>query len=346
MVDFETISGISGVFLVNTVENGIAVASGKEDKAIVTKITFDYGRTFTDMKAGDDKLHLHSIAELDQIGRYMYSGSDLGQVMGNGNIGHSLGQFADANLYVSDDAGLKWKKALDGPHLFEFGDSGSIMIAVTDSRNASVKGYSYSLDHGDNWKSVALPKELTLQPNGIITVQDSSSLKFLLLGKTDDAYYTIAIDFKGLKKRTCKDKDFEDWHPRIDQYGKSACLMGHKQTYRRRKKSADCFVGDTLKDQAPKTEDCECTDADFECDCNFQKDSENADKCTQIGPILSLDDECKKSPDGKVERPSGWRLIPGNTCKRTSGKQRDDKIIHICGQALTSAEAAVEWPEL
>ncbi|QPG99562.1 vacuolar protein sorting/targeting protein PEP1 [Epichloe festucae Fl1] len=337
-VDFEKISGIQGIFLVNTVENGVELSKGRskgrrKDKIRVTKITFDDGRTFSEIKAGDDRLHLHSVTELDNLGR-VFSSPAPGLVMGNGNTGSSLGHYKEANLYVSDDAGSTWKKALDGPHKYEFGDSGSILVAIGDSGTANVKEFSYSLDHGDNWKKVPLPDDLSIKPDLLTTTQDSTSLKFLLLGETDRTFHMIAINFDGIKERTCEDKDMEDWHARPDKQGNPTCIMGHKQTYRRRKKTADCFIKQEFKDPVPKTEDCECTDADFECDYNFQRDPADKKKCKQAGPIPSPpDDYCKKHPDGTFEGSSGWRLIPGNTCKRIKGKQKDDKIERKCSEA-------------
>lgn len=330
LVDFEKISGIQGIFLVNTVENGRDVAAGKsKDKTIVTHITLDDGRTFDEIKADGERLHLHSVTEMDNVGM-VYSSPAPGLVMGNGNTGKSLGKFADANLYVSDDAGLTWKEALKGPHKYEFGDSGSVLVAIKDSTKDDINEFSYSLDHGQNWKSVPLPDDLSMKPDLLTTTQDSTSLKFLLLGETDRTYHMIAIDFDGLHERTCKDKDMEDWHARTDKDGKPTCIMGHKQTYRRRKKSADCFIKKEFKDPVPETEDCECTDADFECDYNFQRDDDN--NCKKVGPIPSPEDVCKDNPEGKFQGSSGWRLIPGNTCKRTDGKQKDDKTERKCSE--------------
>ncbi|KAG6039311.1 hypothetical protein E4U41_002980 [Claviceps citrina] len=332
-VDFEKISGIQGIFLVNTVHNGAEILKKKKkEKKVVTQITFDDGRTFSEIKVGNDRLHLHSVTELDNLGR-IFSSPAPGLVMGNGNTGSSLGHFKEANLYVSDDAGSTWKKALDGPHKYEFGDSGSILVGIKDSDAANINEFSYSLDHGETWKKVPLPDGLSIKPDILTTTQDSTSVKFLLLGEKDGTYHMIAINFDGINERTCEDKDMEDWHARADKDGKPTCIMGHKQTYRRRKKAADCFIKQEFKDPVPKTEDCECTDADFECDYNFQRDPADNKKCIKAGPIASPDDYCQKHADGTFEGSSGWRLIPGNTCKRTKGKQKDDKTERKCSEA-------------
>lgn len=329
MVDFEKISGIQGIFLVNTVENGADVEKKGEAKRVVSRITFDDGRTFEPIKADDDDIHLHSFTELDNIGR-VFSSPAPGLVLGNGNTGKSLGKFSDANLYVSDDAGVNWKKALDGPHKYEFGDSGSILVAVKDSPDDNVKEIQYSLNHGDDWETAPLPKDLELSPFWLTTTQDSTSTKFLLLGTVGSSkFHLVAIDFSALKLRTCEKKDITDWHARVDNEGNPTCIMGHKQTYQRRKKDADCFMNKEFEEPLPQTEDCECTDADFECDYNFQRDPDDSSICEKIGPIPIPEGECS----GKSKTfmgSSGWRLIPGNTCKRTKGEQKDKEVEREC----------------
>ncbi|TQS32429.1 hypothetical protein Golomagni_07253, partial [Golovinomyces magnicellulatus] len=328
LVDFEKITGIQGVYLVNTVENGKEVEKSRKTKKIITQITFDDGRTFAPIKSGDDRIQLHSVTEIDNTGR-IFSSPAPGIVMGNGNKGESLGKFEESDLYVSDDAGLTWKKALEGPHKYEFGGAGSVLVAVKDSKKADIEEISYSLDHGEEWKKMKLPDGLKVKPDFLTTTQDSTSLKFILVGENSDGFHVMSIDFDGLHESTCKDSDMEDWSARVDKDGKPTCIMGHKQTFNRRKKSAKCLVKSDFKEPVAKSEACECTDEDFECDYNFTRDSEDNKKCKQTGRIVIPDGECKKS-DGKFKGSSGWRLIPGNNCKRKDGKQKDDLVEHDC----------------
>jgi photosystem II stability/assembly factor-like uncharacterized protein len=334
-VDFEQIAGIQGVYLVNVVENGKDVDESGENKKVVTRITYDDGRNFEPIKSDSgDSIHLHSETELDNAGR-VFSSPAPGLVMGNGNTGKYLREFAEADLFVSDDAGLTWTKALEGPHKYEFGDTGSILLAISDSAREDVGEFKYSLDHGKNWDSVSLPDDLKVRPAVLTTTQDSTSLKFLLIGVSDELYYTIAIDFEGLDKRTCESKDMEDWHARIDEDGNPTCVMGHKQTYSRRKKDADCFMRADFKDPEPQIDNCECSDDDFECDFNFQR-SEDRSECVKVGPIARPDGVCDDDREATFMGSSGWRLIPGNTCTRGSGAQKDDLIERKCSDAVSA----------
>lgn len=343
LVDFEKVAGIQGIFLLNEVENWEDVEKhGDTKKNRVTKITFDDGRTFEDVTADGKRIHLHSVTELRNVGR-VFSSPAPGLVMGNGNTGDYLGDFDDANLYVSDDAGKTWIKGLEGPHKYEFGDQGSILVAVSDTKNHEVSEIKYSIDHGQNWLTAALPNDIKIKPVILTTAQDATSLKFILVGEARegevrDPFFVIAIDFDGLHENTCSKSDLEDWYARVDDDGKPTCLMGHKQKFQRRKKNAECFMKAEHKDLVKETEDCECTDLDFECDYNFVK----ADgKCVTKVPIVPPEEACKDGkPDDTFLGPSGYRLIPGNTCKRKSGPQKDDKVERKCSEATTPGAPA------
>lgn len=345
-VDFEKISGIDGIFLVNTVENGKDVDKSGADKIIVTQITYTDGRTFHEIKAGDERIHLHSVTQLDNVGR-VFSSPAPGLIMGNGNTGKALTSFAESNLYVSGDAGLTWKKALDGPHKYEFGDSGSILVAIQDSAKENVTNFHYSTDHGDTWESVDLPDEIkSIRPDLLTTTPDSTSTKFLLLGERDRVYYMIVLDFSTLGKRKCdKDKDMEDWYARVDEDGKPTCIMGNKQTYRRRKKSADCFVLSDFVDPVAETERCDCTDRDYECDFNFQRDPDDNTVCNRVGPIPIPAGSCPNGSKGTFKGSSGWRLIPGNACKPTGGSQKDDPVDRECSDGATFGGGGSKAPD-
>jgi len=321
-VDFEKITGIQGIFMVNKVDNWKDVeAKESTDKKIVTEITFDDGRTFEPVTAGGKRIHLHSVTELTNLGR-VFSSPAPGLVMGNGNTGDYLGDYKKADLYVSDDAGKTWNKALDGPHKYEFGDQGSIIVAVRASEEEDVSEISYSLDHGVNWKKESLPNDLKVFPYILTTVQDSTSLKFLLIGKSGkkESWKMISIDFDGLHEATCKEGDMEEWSARTDKDGKPTCLMGHTQSFHRRKKKAECFLKQEFKHAIAKTTDCDCTDMDYECDFNFVRDEDS--KCVSKGPIIAPEGACHGS-DTTFKGTSGYRKIPGNTCKNT--KEMEEK---------------------
>jgi hypothetical protein len=334
-VDFEKMAGVQGIIFVNTVDNWEKVRDTIIDKKVVSSISFDDGRTWEKLRTKEnERIHLHSVTDMSNSGRVLSSPAP-GLVMGIGNTGDYLERYNDGDLYVSDDAGLTWERPLKGPHKYEFGDQGSILVAVAEGPTDTI---DYSLDHGKNWTTIDLPVK-NFQAQILTTTLDSTSLKFLLVGARasgDDTleFYAISIDFDDMHERTCTDKDLEKWYARVDSDGEGTCLMGHKQFYMRRKKEADCFLKQEFKDPEVHNEPCECTDADFECDFNFVR-STDGEVCIRKGNLIVPDGECKAfDEDTTFLGSSGWRLIPGNDCERGSGEQKDAPIYRKCSEAV------------
>jgi Sortilin, neurotensin receptor 3, len=166
-VDFEKITGIQGIVLVNVVENWEDVEKRGAEKHIISQISFDDGRTFQDLKADGKRLQLHSVTDPNNAGK-VFSSPAPGIVMGVGNTGTRVEDYKKGDLYVSDDAGLTWKKALDGSHKYEFGDQGAVIVAIEDGD--ATKHIQYSLNHGKDWAKADLgdkviPRLLTTVPN-------------------------------------------------------------------------------------------------------------------------------------------------------------------------------------
>ncbi|KAI9927316.1 vacuolar protein sorting/targeting protein PEP1 [Aspergillus wentii] len=331
-VDFEKVADIQGIVLVNTVKNWEEVIksdSPDRKKQVISEISFDDGRTFQPIKVGDKKLHLHSVTTFNGATGRVFSTPAPGIVMGIGNTGDHLKSLSDGSLYVSDDAGLTWKHAQDGPHKYEFGDQGAVVMAVAYSEKTDK--IKFSVDHGKDWESVDLEHEI--YPAVLTTTPDSTSLRFLLIGyfnKNGEGEHVIySIDFGGLHERKCEESDFEKWPARLDENREPDCLMGHKQFFHRRKADADCFVEEEFKIPQPIFEPCKCTEEDFECDYNFKR-SEDRKSCEPAAPLTPKAGQCK-DPNDKYMGPSGWRLIPGNNCIRDGGKDLDKEIERSCG---------------
>ena len=333
-VDFEKVAGIQGIVLINVVSNYDDVEKGTAKRHVKSEISFDDGRTWTSLKTGKngEDLHLHSVTDLDNSGR-VFSSPAPGIVMGIGNTGDYLKDFRDGNLYVSDDAGETWHKGLDGPHKYEFGDQGSILVAIKDEVTDEV---SYSLNHGKDWETVKLEKKV--KPVQLTTTADSTSLKFLLEAVEDKADngegYIIVLDFNDMHEDKCKPDDMETWAARVDKDNNPTCLMGHKQSYSRRKADAKCFIMKEFEDPQPTLTQCDCTDADFECDYNFIRSADRKE-CVRAGDLILPEGACKAfGPDDTFKASSGWRLIPGNDCKKGSGTQKDDPVETKCVDAV------------
>ena len=342
VVDFEKIQGIQGIVMVNVVDNWQDLErNARSPKKIRSKISFDDGRTWDDLKVKDssDKLHVHSVTDMANSGR-IFSSPAPGMVMAVGNTGDYLHPYAEGDLFVSDDAGVTWKKALPEAHKYEFGDQGGIVVAISDEGLA--EKVSFSLNHGQDWDELDLGDAVSAKI--LTTVPDSTSRKFVLeafrRNKKDKSaeYMLYALDFDGLHERKCGDDDFEEWTARKDEDGKASCIMGHTQLYRRRKKDAECFIGKDFEEARPESKECECQHEDFECDFNFAPTGEDKDlKCEPVAPIKSKDSECKDSDD-KFMGPSGFRLIPGNKCK--GGFNKAKEIERACSETVKAKPAS------
>ncbi|KAK5130912.1 hypothetical protein LTR08_001576 [Meristemomyces frigidus] len=334
-VDFEKIQNIQGIVMVNVVDNWQEVEhKWLAEKEIKTQISFDDGRTWQAMKAGDDKaLHLHSVTDQRNMGR-IFSSPAPGIVMGVGNTGKFLGTYDEGDLYVSDDAGVTWTRALRRPHLYEFGDQGAILVAIEEEETDEVK---WSLSHGKEWQSISLKDlgiEGKIKPLALTTTPDSTSLKFILTATKGKGsrlqHFIYALDFAGLHEAACKKSDFEDWYARVDAKGEPTCIMGHTQMFRRRKAGSECFVNEEFKDPMPVMEDCKCSEQDYECDHeqNFAW-SADSKKCVPSGPMHTPAGQCKDGAKTFMGT-SGYKLIPGNTCAKKGGVVLDELVERDC----------------
>ncbi|TFK37398.1 vacuolar protein sorting/targeting protein 10 [Crucibulum laeve] len=344
-VDYERLYGIEGIGLANVVANAKDVEGRGSNKQIKSVITFDDGSSWAPLRApttdSDGRriscnpadtdicsLHLHSVTTPHNFGR-IFSSPAPGVAMGVGSVGETLNSYEESDTFVSTDAGVTWTMVRRDAHKYEFGDQGSILVAINDEEGTD--SLSYSLDLGKTWKSYKL--SVKVRARALTTLPDSTSQKFLLLGQVARADQTkdikrvviVYLDFSKTRKRKCTDSDFEKWYVRP---AKTECLMGHKQWYSRRKSDADCYVGEKYKDPVEHEDDCECTDEDYECDYNFVR---NGKECIAVGPEPIPAGVCTGTPDQTYEGSSGYRKIPGNTCK--GGVTKDEKIEKPCSQA-------------
>ncbi|KAJ7493393.1 vacuolar protein sorting/targeting protein 10 [Mycena galericulata] len=350
-VDYERIYGIEGIGIANVVMNAEDVEGRGQPKQLKSVITFDDGSSWAPLRAPskdssgqrvscnpDDvdvcSLHLHSVTTPHNFGR-IFSSPAPGFVMAVGSIGNSLLPYEESDTFLSTDGGVTWSMIRMDAHKYEFGDSGSILVVVNDEDGVS--DVRYSLDLGNTWKSYDFG--VKLRARALLTLPDSTSQKFILLGQvgrkdqTNDIgrFVVVYLDFANTRKRKCTDSDFENWYVRTQ---KTECLMGHKQWYKRRKPEADCYVGEKFTDPVVHEDSCTCTDADYECDYNYVRDG---DQCVPVGPEPIAADVCK-APDQTYMGSPGYRKIPGNTC---TGGTKDQKISKPCSQAQPEAGAII-----
>jgi Sortilin, neurotensin receptor 3,/Sortilin, neurotensin receptor 3, C-terminal len=172
---------------------------------------------------GSEHLHVHSETEAHNLGP-VFSSQAPGILMGVGNVGDHQKPYEECDLYVSMDAGLTWKKALDGPHKYEFGDQGGIIVAVPDHDKADRLWYSFN--YGSDWKEFSLGDGVQVKPIFLTTIPDSTGEKFTMLGRKEEGGFTVlSLNFEGSRGRKCNlnkkgnGGDFEKWYARYDEEG-------------------------------------------------------------------------------------------------------------------------------
>ncbi|KAG0144537.1 hypothetical protein CROQUDRAFT_108449 [Cronartium quercuum f. sp. fusiforme G11] len=342
IVDFEKIVAIEGISIANTISNHHEIEHQHGRKQVQTKITFDDGGHWQFLKAPKTSstncditdlqscaLHLHSVTQPHNFGR-VFSTPAPGILMGVGSIGEKLLPYDESDTFLSIDGGLNWNLVAEGARKYEIGDQGGLIVMIDDEAPTDQVEYSY--DFGKTWKTMKLGQKLRAKL--LTSVPDATSQKFLLLGTTEreksksiNRHAVVQLDFSQMGRKKCKDGDFEKWYAR-KLGGNPDCLMGHKQFFRRRKPEADCFVGEKFHEAVSREENCPCTDEDFECDYNYVPDN---NLCVLAGPEKIPVGACA-TVNEKFMGSSGYRLIPGNTCDRSSGLKKDEPTQKDCSE--------------
>lgn len=288
-------AGLEGVALANVVGNIEEVQNKGAGKKLRSMITHNDGGQWALLPPpledaegkkfdcsvtkgqGTEKcaLHLHGYTERRDPRDTFYSGSAIGMMIGVGNVGEYLSSADDADTFLSRDGGITWKNVKKGRYMFEYGDSGSLVVLVRELQPTKV--IHYSLDEGATWIEFQFSeKDMTI--DDISTVPSDTSKRFLLWGRdaksSDNKFATISLDFSGIWDRECdldedadESKDYYLWsprHPALEAQGDDVCLFGHVEQYHRKKPEAQCWVNWREPHMHRVGANCECTRADFE----------------------------------------------------------------------------------
>ncbi|KAF8649292.1 hypothetical protein AX16_005896 [Volvariella volvacea WC 439] len=343
-VDFEKLIGLDGIALINIVGNpDEATVSGK--KKLQTRITHNDGGTWKPLpppqvdsmgrKYECDStrcaLHIHGYTERLDPRATFSSPSVVGLIMAVGNVGEYLLPYDQSDTFLSRDAGLTWEEVHKDAHLWEFGDSGSILVMVNDEEPTD--HLLFSTDEGKTWREYKFAKD-KMRVRVIVTVPSDTSRRFILMGyyPRSSTSTVVHVDFSALTTKQCRlsiedptTDDFELWSP--SESRQERCLFGRRTYYHRRIRDANCVVGNQQKQLEVVRENCTCTRNDFECEFNYAR-NENGDCVLVPGtqPLLD-DDSCRYGEDYWYER-TAYRLIPYSSC--VDGERLDRGVRHDC----------------
>lgn len=119
-----------------------------------------------------------------------------------GNVGESLAPYTDSDIFLTRDGGFTWEEIHKDAHMWEFGDSGSVIVLVNDEE--ATDHVIYSTDEGLSWKSYSFGE--TLRVRSIQTVPQDTSRRFVLLGiRPGEASKTVLVhlDFSAITQTKC-----------------------------------------------------------------------------------------------------------------------------------------------
>jgi hypothetical protein len=151
-VDYERVQNVEGIMLANIVSNPDELSMPSADKKIESRISFNEGSKWHFLKPPEKNLdgkafscasegtvpnekcalHLHSITSPSNVGYIFSTPGAPGVLMGVGNVGDYLLSKEQCDTFISVDGGINWAVAQRGPHQYEFGDMGGVIVMIKD----------------------------------------------------------------------------------------------------------------------------------------------------------------------------------------------------------------------
>ena len=120
-----------------------------------------------------------------------------------GNVGEELAPYTDSDIFLTRDGGFTWEEVHKDAHMWEFGDSGSIIVLVNDEEPTD--HVLYTTDEGLTWSEHVF--ESTLRITSIQTVPDDTSRRFILMGMRQNEpskSVLVHLDFSSITQQQCK----------------------------------------------------------------------------------------------------------------------------------------------
>ena len=127
-------------------------------------------------------------------------------MMAVGNVGETLAPYTESDTFLSRDAGFTWEEVHKDAHLWEFGDSGSILVMANDED--ATDHVMYSLDEGLHWSTYTFANaDAKMRVKEIVTVPEDTSRRFILIGydaRSPTRATAVHLDFSALTTRQCE----------------------------------------------------------------------------------------------------------------------------------------------
>lgn len=348
-VDYDRVKSMEGVIFANIIGN-----KGSSDiKRLKTVASFNDGSQWSLLAppALDSEgkryecsgqplekclLQLQGYTERPDFTDTYSSNSAIGLLFGVGNVGESLSK-DNLATFLSTDGGILWKEVVKGAYMWEFGDSGTILVLVKQFEETDT--LLYSADQGNLWREYKF-SDKKVAVLDLANVPTDTGMKFAIFGAQKSNLhetFVFGIDFTHFYQRQCafdldhpEKDDYEYWTPK-HPFAADNCLFGHEAKYlRRASRINDCFIGKAPLSEGFKVlRNCTCTREDYECDYNFFRDTDGTCKLVKgLTPADRKKEMCGKPDVFQYFEPTGYRKIPLSTC--VGGKGFDTLKAQAC----------------
>ncbi|TTB85621.1 Sortilin [Bagarius yarrelli] len=217
------------------------------------------------------------------------------------------------DVYVSDDGGYTWTRALKGPHHYAILDSGGLLVAVEHNPIQPILQIKFSTDEGQCWYRYNFT-DTPLYFTGLASEPGARSMSLSLWGE---------------------EKDYVPWLAHSDNTGSpnDGCLLGYKEKHLRLRKNSACRKGRDFIITKQQPTPCPCTLDDFQCDFGYYR-TINSSECVEQPELKGQSLEfCLRGRKEQLQT-SGYRKIPGNRCE--GGTQPERKVIDLSKKCVSN----------
>uniref|UniRef100_A0A8C7KNW7 Sortilin related VPS10 domain containing receptor 1 n=1 Tax=Oncorhynchus kisutch TaxID=8019 RepID=A0A8C7KNW7_ONCKI len=320
MIDLYEVAGIKGVFLSNKVVEG----------QVKTFITYNKGRDWhllqaptTDLKGTrlscvqpycSLHLHLHVSDNPYTSGNIVSKESAPGIIVASGTIGPELTAY-NVSIFITSDAGNTWREVFEEEYSVLFLNQGGALVAIRHTPLA-IRHIWLSFDEGKRWNKYSFSPS-PLYVDGVLGEPGEDTLIMTIFGHFShrSEWQLVKIDFKAIFNRRCNTDDYQTWQLHND--GK-VCIMGVKRIFHNLKPDTRCVK---TRDQyiSQMSDSCPCTEADFDCDYGFERQSDGG--CTPVFWFVpsSVSTDC--TTGDSFLNTTGYRKALSNNCTaETLGK--------------------------
>ncbi|XP_017290114.1 sortilin [Kryptolebias marmoratus] len=320
--DFTAIASLRGVYMTSILT---------EDGEVETVITYDQGAKWQPLRRPENspcntetstnrpnrcRLHIHaSYSTTIKMNVPMLPLSQpnaVGLILAHGSVGDADSALLP-DIYVSDDGGYSWLRALRGPHHYAILDSGGLLVAV-EHTSSPVNQIKFSTDEGQCWHTYNFTSD-PLHFSGMDSEPGSRSMNVSVWGYRSDIsnWMVITIDFKKLLSRDCSEGDYVEWLAHSADSVNDGCVLGYKESFLRLRKDSVCWKGRDFE-VTKKLSPCPCTVADYHCDFGYYR-PENSSECVEQEDLVGRALEFCLNGTTELLQTSGYRKIPGNKCE-------------------------------